>query len=121
LANPCISHGCSRCCRGTEMDLTKDDIARIEAAGHLSFYRDDGSGPQLRNVDGRCFFLDGGGRCTIYAIRPWGCRLYPLVLDMEEGLPTFDDLCPHAGEFPVDPDDVSDLLELVDTLEEEWA
>jgi Fe-S-cluster containining protein len=31
-------------------------------------------------------------RCSVYADRPSGCRVYPVILDEEKGI-VFDDIC----------------------------
>jgi Fe-S-cluster containining protein len=49
-------------------------------------------------VNGRCFFLDEDNRCKIYEYRPLGCRIYPIVLDLERGA-VVDDLCPKKNEI----------------------
>lgn len=97
--NPCRDHDCHACCRNTRMTLTEADIARLEGAGRsgFSFLNDDGV-PQLRNVDGRCIFL-ADGRCSVYRHRPEGCRLYPLILDLDLDEVVRDDFCPFADEF----------------------
>jgi len=84
------------------MPLTTGDMERI--------LRETGRGPEqfsepmdgwfrLRNVGGRCFFLGGNGLCTIYDLRPMGCRYYPHVLDEETDRIIRDEDCPHSGEF----------------------
>jgi|YNPBryunderm2012_1023409.scaffolds.fasta_scaffold09304_4 hypothetical protein len=83
------------------MTLTEADVARLEAAGERCFYRvaEDGSW-QLVNVEGRCVFLSPSGTCTVYQLRPEGCQLYPLVLDLGSGRVVRDPFCPHRREFP---------------------
>jgi Fe-S-cluster containining protein len=97
--NPCREHGCYACCLDTRMTLTLADVARLEATGHTGFCGelDDGSWV-LRNVDGHCVFLVVG-RCSVYARRPEGCRLYPLVLDLDKDRVVRDDFCPFRREF----------------------
>jgi hypothetical protein len=98
------------------MELTRSDIARIEAAGHSGFYEHVADEPRLLLVKDQCFFLEDG-RCRIYEIRPTGCRLYPLAMEMPEFTPTLDDQCPYREEFEIDPDDVVELAKLVRELE----
>ncbi len=83
------------------MTLTEADVARLEAAGERRFYRiaEDGS-CQLVNRGGRCVFLSPTGTCTVYQLRPEGCELYPLVLDLGSGRVVRDSFCPHRREFP---------------------
>lgn len=82
------------------MPLTEEDIERIESIGYNR--RDftikiDGI-YRLRNVNGKCFFLDENNRCKIYEHRPLGCRIYPLVLDLDRGVVVVDKLCPKGDE-----------------------
>jgi Fe-S-cluster containining protein len=100
--NPCERHRCHACCIGTRMTLTSADVARLEAAGCRDFFRLTRNGDlELVNRDGHCVFLDGG-RCSVYQVRPEGCRLYPLVLDLDSDRVVRDEFCPHRVEFPVD-------------------
>ena len=89
--------GCFKCCIDTSMELTEEDIRRIEGLGYnreyFVTYWDDGI-PRLRNVDGACVFLDrSSGLCRIYRYRPYGCRIYPVVYDFEKGF-IKDPICP---------------------------
>jgi Fe-S-cluster containining protein len=101
------------------MPLTNEDIERIENSGSSDFYHKDTK--QLRNKDGRCVFLTGEGDCTIYSIRPQGCRLYPLIMALPARFPVLDEDCPHHNEFSVDPDEVMELDGLINVLMEEGA
>ena len=95
---------CAKCCYETEMPLTSDDIARLEAAGYKRrefMYIDEEGIPRLRNVNGHCVFLDEAtGRCRVYGIRPAGCRLYPLVYDPIAREVVVDPDCPLTGLVP---------------------
>lgn len=93
------------------MPLTVEDVARLEGMGHeraaFVAWSAEGSA-QLATVEpaegmpGRpCFFLRDE-RCSVYADRPAGCRIYPLVLNERARL-VRDDECPHRGEFALDP------------------
>lgn len=111
MESPCAAHGCSLCCYDTEMPLAVEDIARLVALGHAqeAFVAWSAEGTaQLRTVEPAgdgvarpCFFLKEG-RCSVYASRPAGCRIYPLVLN-ERSRVVRDEDCPHRSEFPVDP------------------
>jgi len=69
---------CLRCCYGTEMVLLREDIERLRRLGFRGFYEIRGGFYRLRNISGRCFFLDTVGRgCKVYRDRPSGCRIYP--------------------------------------------
>jgi Fe-S-cluster containining protein len=99
--DPCARHGCHLCCLDTRMTLTEGDVARLEAAGFKDFFRLNTEGDlELRNHGGRCVLLDGG-RCSAYAARPEGCRLYPLILDLQSDRVVRDEYCPHRGSFPI--------------------
>jgi Fe-S-cluster containining protein len=85
------------------MPLTEEDIKRIERLGYrreeFVVIGPDGI-PRLRNINGHCFFLDPfTGRCKIYAYRPVGCRLYPLVYVPGKGV-VVDPYCPRARSIP---------------------
>ncbi len=99
----CIIDGkfCGRCCYQTEMPLTEEDIERIEKLG---FKREDFAVKvdgvyRLRNVNGKCYFLDDSNRCKIYEHRPIGCRIYPVIFDIESGKAVIDDLCPMKDKI----------------------
>ncbi len=98
----CIINGrfCGRCCYETEMILTEEDIRRIE---RLGFKREEFSVEKngvymLRNVNGKCFFLDEENRCRIYEHRPIGCRIYPVIFDLDKKRAVLDDECPRRNE-----------------------
>ena len=93
----CLKYKCFRCCLNTEMPLTEDDIARIESLGYSRDYFvviKDGV-PRLRNVNGRCVFLNDDGLCRIYEHRPIGCRLYPIIQVDDYCMPDYE-YCPYA-------------------------
>ncbi len=135
--DPCSRHGCSACCHDIEMILTEADLARLRAArpdDDFWFEADDGF-LQLRTRDAPpargshaapgatprpCIFLDPAGRCSVWADRPEGCRLYPAAWD--EGLrqAALDaDYCPHTEDFRL-PRAVGDAVRrLGDRLEAE--
>lgn len=124
MDSPCLRHGCAVCCHDTEMPLTGDDIARLVALGHpreaFVRYGDDGIAT-LQTVEpatahGKpCYFLREG-RCSVYADRPAGCRIYPLVMN-ERGRVVRDEDCPHRGEFPLDPSALRRIQRVVSNLE----
>ena len=98
-ADPCHAHQCHVCCLNTRMTLTEADVQRLEGAGHRDFcVLNEDHVPQLYNVDGSCIFL-ANGRCSVYELRPEGCRLYPLILDLDIDRVVRDDFCPFADEF----------------------
>lgn len=117
--SPCLAHDCHICCLGTRMTLTEADVARLEAAGHRGcFFVNDDHDLQLLNIDGRCVFL-ADGRCTVYADRPEGCRLYPLILDLSTDRIVLDPVCPWPSEFNFTEDDFVSLRRSVAEEERE--
>jgi Fe-S-cluster containining protein len=78
------------------MELSSDDIRRLEGAGYRQeefAVMDDGA-TRLRNVDGWCYFYSlAEKKCRIYEKRPLGCYLYPVVHLVNEGA-VVDELCP---------------------------
>jgi len=98
------------------MQLTKEDVARLTKAGYEGFHEPGDDGAILRNVEGRCVFLGEDERCAVYGIRPIGCRIYPLVMRMPERIPTLDPLCPHRGEFRIEPGDIEALNRILEEL-----
>lgn len=80
------------------MLLCAEDIARMEKKGYKkdSFVRFDKDGyALLRNRQGCCVFHNKKARqCNIYASRPSGCRIYPVILDEDNGI-VIDEIC-HA-------------------------
>lgn len=83
------------------MTLSQADIIMIERLGHRDFFTQVDGFLQLKNVDGSCIFLRSG-RCRIYSSRPLGCRLYPIIWDVDDCEAFQDDLCPHIQYFPVE-------------------
>jgi Fe-S-cluster containining protein len=120
--SPCRSHRCVTCCIETEMPLTDNDLKAIEKLG---FKREDfvvlvDDETHLKNIDRRCFFLSGDS-CMIYGNRPEGCRIYPLVYDVDMHKFIFDPVCPHSKEFKVTRKDKDRLKHLIRKLERESA
>jgi Fe-S-cluster containining protein len=107
---PCAKHQCVLCCVKTEMPLSHSDMERISKLGYnvKDFAVKSRNGWQLKNRFGRCVFLSSSG-CIIYAHRPEGCKLYPLVFDEESRQNVKDDICPHRKEFRVTKHDEKKL------------
>ncbi|MEM1543437.1 MAG: YkgJ family cysteine cluster protein [Candidatus Bathyarchaeia archaeon] len=114
---PCLKYGCTLCCHGTIMPLTWIDIKRIVKLGYgiSDFAERINREWRLRNVHGRCFFLEGS-RCKIYRYRPYGCQLYPLVYDWSRRKITLDKLCPYRGEFKIRGEDARKLMFVLNSL-----
>jgi Fe-S-cluster containining protein len=74
---------CAKCCEETEMLLANADIDRIRKHTHLSrryfaYYLDGYL--YLKNNNKYCIFLvPETKRCSIYEVRPIGCRFYPII------------------------------------------
>ena len=81
------------------MLLAKKDITRLTKKGYKKnfFVKYDKKGyAQLRNTKGYCVFYNATNHlCTVYADRPSGCRVYPVLLDEEKGI-TLDHICPQT-------------------------
>jgi Fe-S-cluster containining protein len=88
---------CGICCTKTEMLLTKEDMKKLEKNGHKrkDFARQNTQGYyKLRNHQGHCVFYDQNlQRCIVYVCRPTGCKIYPVIYSVEEGV-IADNLCP---------------------------
>ncbi|MHA1720651.1 MAG: YkgJ family cysteine cluster protein [Promethearchaeota archaeon] len=99
----CLS--CSKCCFYTEMELSNQDIKRIEDKNIYGLKRDDFCVKvegffKLRNVDNHCIFLNPDSNlCKIYSYRPTGCKFYPLIFDQEKNKCIIDDDCPYKNLF----------------------
>lgn len=93
---------CGVCCTETEMLLSKRDLKRLERKGfrRIEFAKFDKQGyVQLKNRDGYCVFYDRDiRRCSVYADRPSGCRVYPVILDEEKGI-VLDTICESRGSI----------------------
>lgn len=98
-SSPCLRHGCHACCIDTNMSLTSADVVRLERAGARDFYRTDDDGHlRLRTRNNCCVFLTSGV-CSVYADRPEGCVLYPLIYFVDCDEVGLHDFCPFRHEF----------------------
>ena len=87
---------CGKCCERTEMELSSDDIKRLEEAGYrrVEFELVEDGVTRLRNVDGWCYFYSRAGKsCLVHKKKPLGCYLYPVVYLANEGA-IVDETCP---------------------------
>ena len=87
---------CGICCEETMMELSSEDIERLEEEGYRleEFAVIDDGVTRLRNVDGYCYFYSRADKnCRIYEKRPLGCYIYPVVYMENEGA-IVDELCP---------------------------
>ena len=113
----CLQKKCIECCRNTNMHLTHEDIHRIIQAGYAeSYFSIERKGwIQLKNSKKRCIFHDGN-YCQIYAIRPVGCRLYPIVYDVESKSAIYDKGCPFPSFLPLSKITIIQLKILISLL-----
>ncbi len=81
------------------MLLSNKDIMRLEKKGYNrnQFVNFDEQGyATLQNVAGNCYFFDPETRtCRERANRPSGCRIYPVMLDEDQGV-VVDSNCPSS-------------------------
>jgi len=91
---------CGKCCARTSMQLSHQDIKRLERIGYRSknFATTRKGIRTLKNVDGVCFFFNTKcSGCKVYENRPEGCRYYPIAYCLEEGKPIIDEeVCSKA-------------------------
>jgi Fe-S-cluster containining protein len=82
------------------MLLATEDIERLLRKGYRKtfFAKLDPKGYfTLKNFNGFCVFYDKEKQhCKVRAIRPAGCRIYPVMYDENKGI-VIDDICPAAG------------------------
>jgi Fe-S-cluster containining protein len=111
---PCLKHKCVRCCLETRMPLSNLDLERILKLGYTLEYSTikTKEGVRLRNLSGRCVFLQKEG-CEIYYYRPEGCKLYPLVYDETLEEPVIDSICPYGHEFKAQRKNIERLKSLI--------
>lgn len=87
---------CGICCEKTAMELSSEDIEKLEKMGYRleKIAVTNNGATRLRNVDGYCIFYSRADKnCQIYEKRPLGCYLYPVVYLTNEGA-IVDELCP---------------------------
>jgi Fe-S-cluster containining protein len=82
------------------MLLSAEDIERLERKGfskEFFAWFDRAGYAKLRNREGHCVFYDvEKRRCNVYADRPLGCRLYPVIYDETKGI-VVDSICHAQG------------------------
>ena len=89
----------NKCCAITTYKLTNADIERIESLGfkrkHFAFGTEYG---QIQLMQ-PCPFYDPTRTkfCTIYEHRPFGCRVYPIIIIRETGICQTHEFC-HAWQ-----------------------
>ena len=79
------------------MLLATEDIERLLRKGYRKtfFTKLDSKGYfTLKNFNGFCVFYDKEKQCCkVRAIRPAGCRIYPVIYDEDRGI-VIDNICP---------------------------
>ncbi|MFW9990483.1 MAG: YkgJ family cysteine cluster protein [Candidatus Odinarchaeota archaeon] len=113
----CQQHGCHACCLETEMPLTVKDVMRISGITGLpveSFTSIRGGMTVLKNTREndrcQCFFLDTNSHCSIYRIRPQGCRYYPVIWDLDNRIAVLHEYCPYREDFKTQVQQVSERV-----------
>lgn len=93
---------CGVCCRETEMLLSGEDIEQLEREGYrrefFALYDKEGYA-KLRNMQSHWVFYEvKSSRCKVYAARPLGCHLYPVIYVEAKGI-VVDKICRAKGKF----------------------
>ena len=111
------------------MPLTREEAAKIarrtgKDVAAFTWENEQGVLTLLNEASTRaCTFLltdsaeaDAPGLCSIYEIRPKGCRMYPVVLN-DDDRAVVDAECPHPDGFPPpNEDDAMVLLNLEERM-----
>lgn len=85
---------CGKCCTKTYMQLSSQDIRRLEKLGYSGedFTTTRKGFRTLKNVCGVCYFFDPNtNKCRAYQNRPEGCRYYPIIYNLDKGKPELDE------------------------------
>lgn len=112
--------GCSSCCRdmGESIWLDSYDVFNLTISlgkpfesllqNEVELHVEDGLIlPNIRMIgegEPKCSFLSEEGRCSIHAIRPGFCRLFPLGRNYEDGKLSYfvlEDACPAPAKSKV--------------------
>ena len=103
------------------MPITKAEAARLARRTGMAqsdfSVQNAGALTLLNNAETRaCVFLltdsaaiNAEGLCSVYEIRPKGCRTYPYVLNPRDEA-VLDEACPHRTQFPIPPDGMATVL-----------
>jgi len=67
---------CGNCCRLRIIQITEEDIKRMEKEGLKDFHVKSGNEYWMRRENGRCVYLKDD-KCSIHKIRPQICRNFP--------------------------------------------
>ncbi len=101
--------------------LLEEDVQRIRKLGYSEdFFVTHSEGFKIlaNSSWGRCVFHDGK-QCTIYKSRPKGCKLYPIIFDVESMSPVRDHDCPFKNEFKLTSKDRTNLVGVYHALTDE--
>ena len=102
------------------MILSNNDIEKIQKIGYTKnfFVRKKDGWMKLKNKNGRCVFHNGK-ICIIYNQRPEGCRLYPLIFNIELKSAVIDNFCPYGNNFSLKLEDSKKLYDLLKQINSE--
>jgi len=102
------------------MPISYQDIERIKKLGFKTdfFVVENDGWLQLKNEKGKCVFHDGL-TCSIYAHRPDGCKLYPVIYDKDKKCAVLDKDCPNTKKFQMKKSTIRQLKTIVSKLEYE--
>ncbi len=89
---------CGTCCRFKHIQLTSEDIIRLEAAGKKDFFKNQNGEKSLKRVRGRCVFVKDD-KCTVHEIRPTVCRSFPFFKIYGIGYAQKSSFCPALDEL----------------------
>ena len=120
---PCLL--CAKCCEQTQMLLSNADLDRIEretkqVRRQFSYLRDGYF--YLKNRGQYCIFLNpAANNCSIYNIRPQGCRFYPIIFDPFLNCAVVDIDCTNRDNIPQEMTlkNLPELREFILLLEKE--
>ncbi|MDI9645111.1 MAG: YkgJ family cysteine cluster protein [Archaeoglobales archaeon] len=56
------------------------------------------------------YFLNANKECQIYYHRPTGCRIYPVVFDLEKNKVVVDQMCPKRNEVKTEDIEVAEKV-----------
>ena len=116
---------CGICCTETEMLLSDKDITRLIKKGFNKgfFVKFDKEGySYLKNRQGFCvFFEPKQSRCNVYADRPLGCQVYPVIVDEDKII--LDKLCPEIDSISEEEKDLKGktVIRLLQKIDAEAA
>lgn len=120
---PCLL--CAKCCEQTQMLLSTTDLDRIEketkqTRRQFSYLRDGYF--YIKNRGQYCIFLNPAAKkCSIYDIRPQGCRFYPIIFDPYLNCAVVDKDCTNRDKIPQEMtlENLAELREFILLLEKE--